>query len=178
MSEFSESYHLRGATRGEATSLLSRAGLAGFVFPALDGWVSFVAEGESFKPNKRLLNSSQGVLLRWVFGDDHGWEFNVFDRAKKICDYNCSWDEELLVEGKVNLAQLKKSLGLNLPALEGEAGLKIFYPQSVEQAFEVNPAYAFARAVGLTHFRWLSFEYLYSDMSKGHPLPPDVQVVV
>lgn len=175
MSEFSESYHLRGSSRRDATELLARAGLAGFVFPALDGWVSFVAEGEPFTLNEAIVSANEGVLLRWVYGEDHGWEFNVFTDRKVACEYSCSWEEDLAVNGKVSHAQLERSLGLKLPALAGQAGLQIFYPSSMEEVFAVKPAYAFAAGVGLTNYRWLSYHYLELDQSRGHPLPPGVQ---
>ena len=55
MSEFSESYHILGNDRNEAIQLLKRSGLRGFVFPELNGWVSLVASGPKFRPNKRLI---------------------------------------------------------------------------------------------------------------------------
>lgn len=177
MSEFSESYHLRGSSRRDAVALLGRAGLAGYVFPALDGWVSLVAEGEPFKPNRRLIAANHGVLLRWVYGDDHGWEFNVFEAKKAIIKYQCTWDEEIEISGKVNLAELEQVFDSELPALAGEEGVRLFYPSSMQQLIDAKPAYAFAAAVGLTNYRWLAYDYIASDAKRGHPLPPGVQRV-
>ena len=174
MSEFSESYHLRGTSRRDAADLLARAGLAGFVFPALDGWVTLVAEGEPFVPNKKLIKANTGTLLRWMCGDDQGWGFDVFNRRRRECRYFCLWEEALAIEGRVTHAQLSEALGMQLIGLAGRAGRQILYPESVDQVAQVKPAYAFAQAVGLTHYRWLAFDYLQSDVSRGRPLPPGV----
>ena len=177
MSEFSESYHLRGTSRREAIALLERASLSGYVFPALDGWVTLVAEGESFKLNERLVAANEGLLVRWVFAEDHGWAFDVFKSKKRILKYECSWEEDIEVEGKVSHAELQTALGMELPALAGEAGAAALYPESIEELLDLKPAYAFAKAIGLSNYRWLAFDYLARDREKGHPLPAGVQHV-
>jgi hypothetical protein len=177
MSEFSESYHLRGTTRRDAIVLLERAGLAGYVFPALDGWVTFVAEGEPFELSQRLVAANEGVLLHWVFADDHGWSFDVIKTKKPILRYRCSWEEDIDVEGKVSHAELQKALGMELPGLAGEVGVNMLYPQSLDQLLDLKPAYSFAKAIGLTNYRWLSYDYLSRDQEKGHPIPAGVQRV-
>jgi hypothetical protein len=178
MSEFSDPYHLRAMSRKAAVALLQSACLSGFVFPSLDGWVTLVAEGEPFRPNEDLIVANSGTLLHWVFGEDHGWEFAVYRGKRKLCQYSCSWEEEVVVEGKVSHAQLETDLGMPLPLLAGEAGTRVLYPRSIEEARSERPAaYAFAEAVGLTNYRWLSYDYLARDHAKGHPLPPGVPVV-
>jgi len=178
MSEFSESYHLRATSRKDAVALLQTAALAGFVFPSLDGWVTLVAEGEAFRPNEDLIAANSGTLVHWVFGEDHGWEFAVYRGRRKLSQYSCSWEEEIVVEGKLSHTQLEKDLGIPVPLLAGEAGARVLYPRSIEEARTERPAaYAFAQALGLTNYRWLSYDYLASDHAKGHPLPPGVQVV-
>ena len=177
MSEFSESYHLRATSRKDAVALLQSAGLAGFVHPSLDGWVTLVAEGEPFRPNEDLIAPNVGTLVHWVFGEDHGWEFSVYRGPRALCTYSCSWEEEVVVEGKVSHAELEEHIGMPLPLLAGEAGLKILFPKSIEEVFAVRPAYAFAKALGLTNYRWLSYDYLASDHARGRPLPAGVQMV-
>ena len=156
MSEFSESYHFRGSSRRDVTDLLQRAGLSGFVFPALDGWVSFVAEGEPFRPNHDLLKANEGLLLRWMYAEDHGWAFDIFKGQKRVVGYECSWEDDIQVSGAVTHQLLQAALGAELPALAGESGAKILYPASLEELFQTKPAYAFAVAVGLTNYRWLA----------------------
>jgi hypothetical protein len=174
MSEFSESYHLRASSRRDVVELLRRSGLPGFVFPALDGWVSFVAQGEPFKPNSHLIKANEGLLLRWLYAEDHGWAFDVFQTKKRVIQYECSWEEDIEVKGKVSHKELQASLGAELPGLAGEAGAKILYPASIEEFIDLRPAYAFATAVGLTNYRWLAYEYMSHDTERGHPLPAGV----
>jgi hypothetical protein len=177
MSEFSESYHLRGSSRRDAIDLLQRSGLVGFVFPALDGWVSFVAEGEPFKPNPALLDANEDVLLRWVFAEDHGWAFDIFKAKQKLVTYECSWEEEVEVTAKVSHKELQLALSLELPGLAGDMGARLLFPSSIDEVVELKPAYAFAAAIGLTNYRWLAYEYMTRDTESGHPLPAGVQRV-
>jgi hypothetical protein len=177
MSEFSESYHLRGTSRRDAIALLERAGLTGYVFPALDGWVTFVAHGKPFELNEHLVAANDGVLVHWVFADDHGWAFDVVKATKPIMKYWCSWEDEIEVEGKISHAELQKALGMELPGLAGEAGVTILYPESIEQLIAVKPAYSFAKAIGLANYRWLAYDYLTRDQERGHPIPAGVQRV-
>lgn len=177
MSEFSESYHLRATSRTAAVALLESASLTGFVFPALDGWVTLVAEGEAFRPNEDLIAANTGALVRWVFGEDHGWEFSVYRGSRRLCHYSCAWEDEVVVEGQVSHAELERDLDMRLPLLAGEHGAKVFRPQSIEEVFDIHPAYTFAKALGLANYRWLSYDYLESDHAKGMPLPAGVRVV-
>lgn len=174
MSECSESYHLRGDSRRDASSLLARAGLAGFAFPPQDGWVSFVAEGGPFRPNEHLLAANEDLLLRWVYGEDHGWAFDLYSGNQLQLSYGCDWEDEIRFDADFDPVALERALGLALPGLRGEAGRRIFKPRGFEQLFEHKPAYAFAAALGLKHYRWLSYDYLSNDAASGKPLPAGV----
>ena len=177
MSEFSESYHLRGSSRRDAVELLNRSGLPGYVFPALDGWVSLVARGEPFKPNQELIKANEGLLLRWLYAEDHGWAFDVFKGKTRVLQYECSWEEDIEVNGKVSHKELQAALGADLPGLAGAVGAKILYPASIDEFIQVKPAYAFAAAVGLANYRWLAYDYMHQDAERGHSLPAGVQRV-
>ncbi len=177
MNELSESYHLRSDSRHDASALLARAGLAGFVFPARDGWVSFVAEGEAFRPHAELLDANDGLLLRWAFSEDQGWAFKLFSDSELLLGYACEWDERIVFDDDFDPVALERALGLALPGLRGEAGRRIFRPRGFEQLFEHKPAYAFAAALGLPHYRWLSYAYLERDASRGRPLPAGVLAI-
>ena len=98
MSEFSESYHLRGSDINEAAALLRRAGLKGYVFPPSNGWISFVAEQNSFEPDPRVVVKNTGTLLHYVSAEDHGWSFALFEGADLACGYGCNWDEDVQVD--------------------------------------------------------------------------------
>jgi hypothetical protein len=151
MSEFSESYHLRGTSRKDAVALLERAGLSGFVFPSVDSWVTVLAEGEPFRPNESLIDANEGLLLHYIRGEDHGWSFALYRGKRRVCKYECAWETEVQVEADLDLRQIEKELGQVLSRLGETQVRKIFHPEGIEQVFEVKPAYAFAQAVGLTN---------------------------
>lgn len=96
MSEFSESYHLRSTDIADGISLLRRAGLKGYVFPPQQGWVSIVAEENSFAPDQRIVSENQGSLLHYVSAEDHGWSFALFEHQRLVCGYDCGWDDDTL----------------------------------------------------------------------------------
>ena len=177
MSEFSESFHLRATSRLEAVELLRRAGLAGYVFPALDGWVTLLPEGITFEDPDQLVAVNRGTLLRWAYGEDHGWGFNVYEGTEEKLSYFCSWEDDLEVDGEIQHSQLQQLLGLQLQDLAGPTGAQIFYPPSMTVVFETKPAYTFAKAIGLTHFKWLSYDYMQLDESRGQELPLGVLAV-
>lgn len=147
------------------------------MFPALDGWVALVAEGDSFKPNDSLVAANDGLLVRWVFAEDHGWAFDVFRSEKRVLKYECPWEEEVEVEGTISHLALQTAFDMELPALSGECGVAVFYPKNIEELLDLKPAYAFAKAIGLSNYRWLAYEYLARDQEQGHPLPAGVQRV-
>src|SRR5690242_13108923 len=98
MSEFSESYHLRSSDINDGVSLLKRAGLKGYVFPPASGWVSFVAEQNSFAPDQRITSQNHGTLLHYVSAEDHGWTFAVFEGDRLVCGYDCAWENDVRVD--------------------------------------------------------------------------------
>ncbi len=67
----------------------------------------------------------------------------------------------------MDIAAFEKTLGPALSALGDEEVRKILNPDDIEEVFEQTPSYAFARAVGLTNYEWLSFHYLMTDKERG-----------
>ncbi len=83
--------------------------------------------------------------------------------------------DQVLVEGAVTAAEsLEQHFGIEAGALRGEGGVKVLRPSSIEDLIGAYPAYEFAKALGLTNYRWLSYSYLLRDSEAGHPLPPGV----
>lgn len=179
MSEFSESYHLRAERQEDGVSLLRRAGLSGYVFPAANGWVTLVAEGEQFGPNESLIQANSGVLLQHEFAEDHGWGVTLFVASSMVQRYSCTWeDDDLLVEGGLDVEQFDEIASTALSGLDPVERQRIFSPKDAMETIETRPAEAFARAVGLAYFEWLSFDYLALDEDRGYPLPDGVVKVI
>src|SRR5689334_15179452 len=98
MSEFSESYHLRGSDINEGVELVRRSGLKGYVFPPKDGWVAIVVEENSFAPDQRVVSQNTGMLLHFVSAEDHGWTFTLFDGDREVSAYDCGWENDVRVD--------------------------------------------------------------------------------
>jgi hypothetical protein len=167
MSEFSESYHLKADTTHAGVSLLQRAGLSGFVFSASNGWVTVLPEGEPFSPNAALISANDSILLYYMNAEDHGWAFAVYVNAAPQASYSCAWDESIQVQQPLDIARFETVVGPVLSPLGAEKLRTVFEPRNFEELFETAPAYAFAEAVGLKNFEWISFEYLMTDKERG-----------
>lgn len=173
MSEFSESYHLRSISQNDGVELLRRAGLKGFVFPPANAWVTIVAEGAPYEPNKKLITANTGVLLHYMYAEDHGWAFSVYSGSEPAVEYGCYWEGDLVIDDSaLDLGRLCELVG---PCAGGEAELclekirDVLCPQSHDEVFEGDgpPAYRFARLLGLENYRWLSYRYLVIDYDRG-----------
>ena len=93
MSEFSCSYHLKTESVDDCINLIKRANTTGFVFPARDGWISFVVDEPDFIFSKSLIDANDGILLNFINAEDHGWSFEVFNNSSKVCKFECDYDD-------------------------------------------------------------------------------------
>ena len=98
MSEFSESYHLRSERPEDAVELLRRAKWRGYVYQPVNGWVTFLAEGGVFEPDKRIIAAAMHPLLHYVSAEDHGWSFTLYDHGKVVSRYRCDWENTISVD--------------------------------------------------------------------------------
>jgi hypothetical protein len=94
MSEFSCSYHLKSDSVDDCVDLIKRANTTGFVFPAREGWISFVVDEPDFIFSKKLIDANDGVLLQFINAEDHGWTFEVFNKNTRMCKFECSYSED------------------------------------------------------------------------------------
>jgi len=159
MSEFSESYHLKSADPQDAVAILRRAGLAGYVFPAAHGWVSFVADEGQFAPDLRIVRESTALLLHYVYAEDHGWSFAFHEHGRPVTSYSCQWDPELEVTDSSLSLDTLRALVARHGAGDIDAVIARLHPASFEEAIESETAKQFAAALGLTHYEWLDFEH-------------------
>ena len=164
MSEFSESYHLRSNRAEDACDLLRRVGVAGYVYPAASGWVTFLAEGGSFEPDQRIVAAARQPLLHYVSAEDHGWSFALFDGGNVACDYRCDWNDDLTFDdSRYSRAALQRLV----PSMHSEALAEFeqcLRPTDLDELFESEPSKLFAQAVGLEHYDWLAYDYVDSDI--------------
>ncbi|WP_409344410.1 hypothetical protein [Paenibacillus sp. MBLB4367] len=172
MSEFSESYHLKTNRQEAVIHLLKESGNEGYVFEESNGWVTFVTKGKRFKPSPSVVFYNPGLLIHYVYAEDHGWELKIFDKDELVFDYKCDWTDDLTIEKHVYDIDIIKDLIL-------EQGNSI---ENVEDLFDcksrgglldqTSPAYLLAGQIGLSYFEWISVDYL-----EGRELEDNIVVV-
>lgn len=159
MSEFSESWHLRTMEPQEAVKLLEQAERRGYVFEEENGWVTFVADGSSFQSDPQLISLNPGLLIHYIYAEDHGWELGVYKRDQRVFEYKCDWsDGEIVVESSGFEAAMFAEF-VDAPALEELEAL--FLNEHPDEIFQEEPAaYRCAYFIGLVHVDWISFDYI------------------
>jgi hypothetical protein len=158
MSEFSESFHLRSDNQQNGEDLLRRAGLPGAVFSPVRGWVTVVPESEMCEAVDQMVTSNQGLLLHYLYAEDHDWQFALYKDNSVLCQYECVWDPEFAInDSDINQAML---VSLLIEKSREKVLENILYPQDLNAVMTDPPAYRFANLVGLEHYEWLSGGYL------------------
>ncbi|AEI43616.1 hypothetical protein [Paenibacillus mucilaginosus] len=171
MSEFSASYHLRTNDREAAAALLQDSGNHGFIFPVENGWVSFVVTGPPFDINDEVINWNPGILLHYIYAEDHGWELKIWSKDELVFDYQCDWTDELRIEKSrfdpYLLRELIIQQGNSADDMEAVFDLKQHYAIFGNEP----PPYVLAQRLGLTHYEWISSDYV-----DGERYPEAIQV--
>ncbi|OME78597.1 hypothetical protein BK120_22935 [Paenibacillus sp. FSL A5-0031] len=166
MSEFSQSYHLRTSDKEEAISLLNRSGKHGYVFESTNGWVTFVIADGNFSVDEEVTEQNTGTLVHYVYAEDHGWELLVYNKNKLVFDYNCAWEDNLVIKASkldlIVIQNLKTEQGKPVDNIES-----IFDVEDIEELFalETPPAYLIADHLGIVHYDWLSYDSVHDDPS-------------
>ena len=159
MSEFSESYHLRTNNKDDGIALLNKMGARGIVFEQTNGWITVLPEGELNSQIGNVSSSFSGVVLHYMYAEDHAWMMNLFSNGLPISRFLCMWDPEFNVQDdSLNVDAFADYLQSPDTMQEFE---KLFAIDNLEDLFEVNPAYKFADLLGIEHYQWLG----------GHDLP-------
>ncbi|KGE16808.1 hypothetical protein [Paenibacillus wynnii] len=182
MSEFSESYHLLSNNQQEGVSLLQNAGIGGFVFPETNNWVTLLPEGDIFELNNELISHNPGVLLHYIYAEDHGWSLSVFEGTNQTFHYECTWEEE--VENnyqEINKSKIIEIMNRN-PSKEKDITAfeisKYFKIRDQEELFELIPAYRVAELIGLSNFEWISYEYMEMDQNDNSNPVGDKGIII
>lgn len=132
--------------------------LTGAVFSPVRGWVTVVPEGEMYEAVDQMAMSNRGLLLHYLYAEDHGWQFELYKDNSIICQYECGWESELAIsDSDLNQAAL---VSLLIEKSREKALENILYPPDLNTIIMDPPAYRFANLVGLEHYEWLSGGYL------------------
>jgi hypothetical protein len=96
VSEFSDSFHLRTNDPADVIAMLRAAKVAGSVFPAQNGWVSFVFErGLRVGSNElaeRVFAANKGLLVDYAYAEDHGCWVSVYRGPERVARLVCSFE--------------------------------------------------------------------------------------
>lgn len=161
MSQFSESYHLRSTKQTDAVELIKKSKTEGIVLEAQNGWVTFVVNGGQFKSLNSIVNNNNGLLLHYVYAEDHEWSFSLFLNEIEICHYSCEWGLGVL---NINKSRLFYQAFNTNDLFESELEfMRIMNTRSLEKLFELQPFYNFADKLKLPHYEWVSFDYVKND---------------
>lgn len=167
MSEFSESYHLKADDINVGVKWLQTAGVGGFVFPAVNGWVTILPDTEAFIPDEELIALSSGILFYYSKAEDFGWRFILYVNGQVVSSYSCAWMEDIEVQQTLDIPAFESVLGAVLSPLGSEKIAEIFEPSDINELLDSDPAGFVADKIGLTHYEWISYNYLMSDKKQG-----------
>jgi len=173
MSECCDSYHLRSGDEKDGVELLKRAGLAGFVYPHADGWVTLVAEGSEMMPNEDLISANCKIMIQFVSDEDFGYFFSIYDGPKLLSHYECIWEDDIEVNDKFLDMEVVLSL-----AGDSERAAKILneilYPKSFDDLItEPSVPKRAAAALELPNIDWVSYRYAFRDYISGE-MPAEI----
>lgn len=159
MSEFSESYHLKTDNQQIVVDLIRKANLQGYVFPEKNGWVTFLVKGQSFEADESIILHNPGILIHYIYAEDHGWGLRIFKKSETGFEYSCNWNEDIHIEKShfdlVFLNELIISQGNTTEDIES-----LFDADEDMFDLEEPPAYIVAQKLGLTYYEWLSDDYI------------------
>ncbi|SFF17492.1 hypothetical protein SAMN04487969_116113 [Paenibacillus algorifonticola] len=160
MSEFSDSYHMKSNHRENAVKLIENSGNKGFVFEEANGWVTFLIEGPAYDINESVMSWNPGLIVHYMYAEDHGWELRIFNKDEIVFEYKCDWTDEISTEKEIFDIDIIKELivqqGNPISNLEELFDLRDF-------DYEESPAYKLAELIGLVNYEWVSADYFSKD---------------
>jgi hypothetical protein len=170
MSEFSESFHACTSNRGSVITMLRSAGVSGLIAGSNERCVSFVIDDPEREDD--VLAASQGVLVRYHYGEDHGLWIKIHRDGEPLTAIALVWDPDSdtfaeleeqekpqKVEPASTIAQKLARAGVlgDAEAIELCRVLEAFSPEDLaarERVMEAIP-----RLLGFAAHRWLSAAY-------------------
>ncbi|AZZ92635.1 hypothetical protein EUZ85_18650 [Hahella sp. KA22] len=166
MSEFSESYHLRTKNKEEGKDLLKRLGVRGIVFDESNNWVTILPEGDLNSQKDNVAANYNGMVLHYMFAEDHAWVVNLFSNGVLISAYVCAWDPELYIEK--DKLDVQRFVDLLIDQGDREKLIQLFCLDTLDDIFSEMPAYKLADLLGIEHYQWLA----------GHDIPRHGEEIV
>lgn len=160
MSEFSASCHLRTENQAAAVKLIKDSGNTGYVYEETNGWVTFLIEGAGLSIDRKVIECNPGLLVHYIYAEDHGWELRIYNKDELVFEYGCDWTDDIQITKSVFDLELIQEIiigqGNQLPNLEALFNMTEFDD-------ELPPAYILAESFGLVNYEWVSADYMDSD---------------
>lgn len=103
MSEFSDSYHLRGPIE-LASDALSRARRRGVILPGARFTTVLVEQPEQ-GTDLHFIKAAGGVVLRWWYGEDHGVWCDLYEDGEALARLSAEWGPDFGVDADGNAVE-------------------------------------------------------------------------
>lgn len=126
--------------------------MTGYVYEETNGWVTFTVEYRGKHVDDIISELNPGLLVYYVYLEDHMWIFKIYNKNELVFDYEADWaGEGLVIEKKLFdlevLEELVIQQGNSIDDLE-----QIFDFKDEEINYENPPAYLIAQKLGLANF--------------------------
>ena len=155
MSDVSESFYLRSDKQQEGIDLLKRAGLTGIVFAPVKHWVTLIPQVSLREALEPLVAANEGALLHYIFAEDYGWGFRVYDKSTRVSYYECSWESDIVIhEEHVQRELLEELFKCPLQPSQLES---LLHPVMLGDLLGID--HRFADLFELEYYEWLSAEH-------------------
>jgi hypothetical protein len=150
VAEVSESAHLRTDNPEHAVALLRRAKLPGYVFPARNGWVTFVyPPGDENRFD--LEQANERLLLLYEYAADLGCWVTVYEGKKPVTRLRAQFDRPNPAFDRAIFEKLELLTPISANAVAQ-------WTKTAHNAFERRKApYFIAERLQLPRYQWLSF---------------------
>ena len=146
------------------------------MFPASQGWVTIVVDGEMLLPAPAaIVAANSGLLLDYMNAEDRGWMFRLFRGPTQVQAYECSWEDDVDVNtAGLALDELVDTLGTaSGRRLDPNNVRSLLFVETFDQVLPDfpggNPGHKFAAAIGLEYFEWLSGHYMSKTDAPAEP---------
>lgn len=167
MPELSESGHLRTENVEHAVALLRRAKIPGFVFPARNGWVSFVyPPGDENRFD--LEQANERLLLLYEYASEHGCWVTVYEGKKPVTRLKAAFDRPNAVFDR------KTFESLELASPVGAAAIEAWVRRAHVPHERSRAPHLVGERLHLPRYAW--FSYL-SEQTKTPPDPQRIEVL-
>lgn len=166
MSELSESGHLRSENAEHAVALLKRAKVPGFVFPARNGWVSFVyPPGDETRFD--LAQANEKLLVLYEYAAEHGCWVTVYQAKKPMTRLKAAFDRPHASFDRRAFESLELLTAIGSAAIEAWAKRAHLLHERVRAPHLV------AERLHLPRYAW--FSHL-AEQENAHPDPQRIEV--